>query len=414
MKRQNLLRTSLVMVMTLLISCSSSTELDRELEQSKPKHQMAGKQLFSLFDSFGSFGIWQQYLSELTGCIFNQELNYNEYLPISYGGSSTLYGVCCGQQRALNLAKLQEEHTIDYLLVENVNDLNYMVSDEIVGGQIEDSKWMLQQVVDITPTQELHSADEAQLYWKNHFAEIVNSIDTRTTGTLVHIPYQAKHGGYRLSIRNTPTQDGMIYLYVGGVKFGITIKRDMSIDDVVRQILEYNYGSGWKDIRVSENEIVIAYSGSSPLGVSIDTGHTGLKVDITPSAAYTTQNMFYVGTDTEQWDDTHAWKAWISLYSQYKGLFEYLLEEFPKTKIYLFIPTYYYGAGEAKSRLLFDFQREVATHYGIPILDMTDYCGIDACNYTQYYNEGDVHPKDAGYRLWAEAICRLLDDTVEQ
>lgn len=414
MRKTNKVRSVFLLIIVLLVSCSGADDQDSINIQRRDNHPLNGKHLFTLFDSFGEHGIWQQYLTELTGCEFDQELNYNESLPLSYGGSSTLTGGCCGQQRALNLAKLKDTHTIDVLMIENVNDVNLMTSDTEVGGSMENPGWMLQQEVDLLATTTLYSADEAVMYWKSHFDEIISSIGQHKTGTLVHIPYERSNEGYRLTILNTPTQDGIIYLHVGGNRFGITVTREMSIDDIAHKILEYNYGGGWKDIRVSENEIVISYSGKIDKGVSIDVGKTGLRIEISPSMAYSTQNFFYTGADETQWADKKAWKSWISLYSQYKGLFGYLINELPDTQIYLFIPTYYYGAGKQKAKLLFDCQREVAEYYGIPVIDMTNSCGIDDSNYTQYYNEGDVHPKAEGYRLWAETICRLLEEHNEQ
>lgn len=94
------------------------------------------KEFFSLFDSLGESGTWQDYLVHLSGMFFEQEKNFNTYSPISYGGSTTgVYGDVCGMTRAKNLVNLSKERNVDYLFIENINDINY-VSGGIISGNI--------------------------------------------------------------------------------------------------------------------------------------------------------------------------------------------------------------------------------------------------------------------------------------
>lgn len=411
--------TSLRMLLLLatLAALSSACEGEDELQIIEPSviegpadtiappmtDKLKGKTLFTLFDSFGAGGQWQQVLADTSGCIFDPDLNYNQIAPISYGGTPTLSSGWCAQRRALNLAQLKATQQVDYIFVENVNDVHYMTE-----GSIDQDPWMLQQEVNLVPDHELTSSTEAYDYWISHFNELVASLDQPKNGTMLILPYATSHSGYKLVINQLPTSDGTLLIHVGYNTFGITVTAGMSLEQLMERILEYNYGSGWTDVQVSDHEVVISYYSDAGLIVSVDTGTTGLDISVQPSSSFSSIRLYFVGKDPSQFSQFSCWKKSVSLYAQYKGLFEFLLQEFPQAHIFQFIPTYYYGESTERITKLFDWQIEVAQYYGIPVLDMRTESGITDDNYTDYYSPGDVHPRQEGYKCWAEAIYRLL------
>lgn len=404
---------SLLATLAVLSSACEPDDTLSTLEGEEPwiegpavPHPLEGRTIFTIFDSFGTSGTWQRHLAELSGCIFDPDLNYNETSPISYGGTPTLTTGWSGQRRALNLGNLRDTQTVDCIFVENVNDVHWMESDQAVGGCIDDQPWMLQQEVNLVPDHDLHSWAEANGYWTSHFAELVAEVAEPSCGTMLVLPYTSAHSGYKLIINRLPDHDGTLTIQVGHLSFGITVSAGMTLDELTARILEYNYGGGWTDVLVAANEVVISYYEDTEWKVTVDAGQTGLDITVVPSQAYTSMRLYFAGDDASQFAQRSAWKARISLYAQYRGLMEYLLREFPEARIYQFIPTYYNG--QQRISKLFDCQIAVARLYGIPVLDMRTESGITDLNYTDYYSPGDVHPRAEGYKLWAEAVYRLL------
>lgn len=410
-----------------LCACSES----EEEEITEPAaHPLAGRHLFTLFDSFGSTGVWQSELAELSQCLFDQELNNNQTAPISYGGTSTLDDSWCGQRRAINLVRLAAEHRVDVLMMENVNDIHAINNPDAAKGDVTDRPWMLSQEVTIDAPQ-LIGREQADDYWKQHFAEIVESVANPQCGTRLQLPYEMTHAGYRITLLNKPTDDGTLTINVGSNKFGITIRQGMTQSEVIDRIVEYNYGPGWTDVRTSGQSVVLSFYTDTDMTVRVDAGSTGLEIDISPSPAYATLDLYYAADDTTRWTEASAWVSWLSLYSQYKGLFGYLREQLPDCQLYLFIPTYYYGLSDQytfqydgnvdsaayeqlpwvrKARTLFDVQRQVAALFDVPVLDMNGNCDIGLHSLQTYYNPGDIHPNEQGYAQWAETVFKLTDN----
>lgn len=390
------------------------------------------KEFFSLFDSLGESGTWQDYLVHLSGMFFEQEKNFNTYSPISYGGSTTgVYGDVCGMTRAKNLVNLSKERNVDYLFIENINDINY-VSGGIISGNINDKPWFNTNTYQIQ-INGLSSYSDVVNYWNDNFATILDNIDIneRQLGTSILIPYKKDYNATRLIINNKAINDGNITINIGGKKYGISVTKEMSTEEIINLMIQYNYGPGWDDYKESANSIILSYYKDYTGNISIDTNNTGIKYSKEYTNAITQYCLCFTGENIEQdWCDKSKWTTTISLYSQYKGLLEYLLKNLPSTKIYWFIPTDYNidfnklplrpnGSidldtfnnlpRQINMTALFKCQKEVAKYYSIPILDMREESGINIYNAQHFYNSNNVHPKLEGYQRWAETIYRMIN-----
>lgn len=393
-------------------------------------NNFSNKEFFSLFDSLGEGGFWQNHLADISGMSFDQEKNFNNYSPISYGGSTTgVYGDVCGMTRAKNLVNLSKERNVDYLFIENINDINY-VSGGTVYGNINDRPWFNTNTIQLQ-IDGLSSYSDAVNYWNNNFTTILNNINERQLGSSILIPYKKDYNATRLIINNKAINDGSITINIGGKKYGISVTKEMSIEEIINLMIQYNYGPGWNDYKESENSIILSYYTDYHGDISIETNNTGIKYSKEEANAISQLCICFIGDNIENdWYNKSKWTTTISLYSQYKGLLEYLLTNLPTTKFFWFIPTTY-GIDfkdiplradgtidiDAFNKLprqinmsaLFKCQKEVAKFYNIPILDMNEESGINIYNVEQFYNNNNVHPKLEGYQRWAETIYRMIN-----
>ncbi len=140
--------------------------------------------------------------------------------------------------------------------------------------------------------------------------------------------------------------------------------------------------------------------------------------------------VYYTGQSLSGWNSLLNWSMDISLYSIYKGTIEYLQENLPCAKLFWVIPSYFNVDCDDPS-LLDDFgnycwdkiiatdsykrwvslcrvQKDVCGQYNIPVLDLSENCGININNFMEYYNCGNVHPKKEGYNRWAETLYYML------
>ena len=395
------------------------------------KHNFTNKEFFSLFDSFGEGGSWQKKLSEISGLIFDKTQNFNHINPISYGGTRTGFsGSNCGMQRAVNLVNLQKAgRAVDYLFIENVNDANGITSKII--GSIDDPAWFRSQEIALIPSIQLTSANNAAAYWKANFSNLIGQITDKKIGTVATLGYETSKSGHKIIIEKGPKNSGDIFICIGTRLYGINVTTEMSVEDIILLIDQYNYGAGWTKTVTENNSIVLSYYTDTKYNVSIDVGNTGIEYRIEECKSYAKMTYAYIGETVDGWYDINNWSSNVTLYSQYKGLLNYLIENLKDTKIYWVIPTYFNfnydelpltEAGEIDLEYierklqsinsLFSCQKSICEAYNIPILDIQNESGINIYNASLYYNNNNVHPKEEGYNKWAETIYRLMTEKV--
>lgn len=388
--------------------------------------KLKGKQIWTLFDSLGHNNDWQNTFVNLSGCIFDASKNSG---VISYGGTQTgTIESNCGQARAKKLVSFKDSEAIDYLFIENVNDINSVNN----AGTLQDTPWM--QGDGILGHSIFDSRAIAEEFIASNFENLVASVaqDNRKKGNFFTFPYKATtQNAYRIAILSKATSNGMVYVVKDSLRYGINITTDMSIEDIVKAIEMYDFGAGWTDTNNGDGSITIGYYTTTSSVISFDAGTTGIKSEV--SKTYNSGQLvrYFTGLSASEWTDMNKWVSSLTLSSLYKGLLEYLTSNLKETKIYWFLPTYYNirmdGTDEfvksdgsfdinaymesslyVKKKKLFDLQKSISELYSIPVVDIDSNCGINLFNAPQFYLPSNVHPKKTGYDRWAETLYTML------
>ena len=395
-------------------------------------NKLRGKTFWTLFDSLGASSQWQKTFVKLTEAIFHEELNSPSSKPISWGGSTTgPTGGDCGLARAKNLVSYKDSYPIDYLFIENINDMQ-KVSNGVIKGSIADAPWM--QGDEIVGREVFESQDAAWLYVNNNLQSVVSSVpaQNRKKGAYITFPYKAtSQNAYLVKILSKATSNGTAYVVLDSQRFGIEVTTEMSIQDIINAIENYSFGAGWSDVDNGDGSITIGYYTNTSSVISFDANGTGIQSEVTKT--YNTWQMvrYFTGYSASEWEEMDKWVDSISLWSMYKGLLEYLKENLPNTLIYWFIPTRYSvplnsSAEYVKSdgtfdidkyrqtdayknyKALTDCQKEVCDYYDIPVVDIESNCNINLFNLSTFYTNSNVHPKQAGYDRWALTLYNLI------
>ena len=393
---------------------------------------LKGKTFWSIFDSLGAGNIWQTELCKLTGLNFYSGLNKHN---ISHGGTSSSPEFIIGSLgRAKKLVALKDSLPIDIVMFENVNDLNVINNKKKV-GTINDEPWMQgEKIVAISaPMEDLASAKD---YCNKDFSSILESVpvENRATGNMLTFPYRNnKINGYDLKVVSGALADGEFYISIAGTKQSIKVTKAMSVADIVKAITNHSYTlSGWTATNNGDNSVNIAYYTNKTAEVTFDANSTGVEIVIAEAVKTNEYIMFYKGEGKEVWCDSSEWTDNITLYSCYKGLFEYLRYNLPDADLYLVLPTYYnvdfndaalknddgtyneelhYNSSlQVSWRKLMDVQCAVAELYDVSVLDVCNNSNINLQNIETYYKSKDVHPKNSGYIEWAKTLCGMLKE----
>lgn len=381
------------------------------------------KNFYSLFDSFGESLQWQGILSEISGMNFSKEVNKKTNAS---GTKTGVWGTSCGMRRAMKLYEMTQRQSVDYIFVENVND----VVDIKNSGDIEDRPFFSMQSQTILPNKKFYKKADAIQYWDDNFQTIVSDVKPNIGQVFSINYYDTLKVGFTIKIKETPKKNGTISCKIGSTTRKVYVDVNMSKQGVVDNILEYCYCAGWTVSQNDSTEVTFNSNKETDSEISLDVGDTGLDFEIKRSNAVIPVPFCFVGSDISEWVSKDSWSSTPSLYSKWKGFISYLKSSFPDTKIYVVIPTYYsfkfsdinnnsefdYNSINNSARLnifkLFDLQRNVANYYNIPVIDLEQESGINIYNAQDYYKDNDVHIKNKeGYKLWAEAIYKhLLED----
>lgn len=397
--------------------------------KARPLSLIAGKTFWTIFDSLGH-NTWQQHFVDISGAIFHFDLNTNSKKPISFGGTNSLpSGDDSTQPRAMNLVSYKNNYPIDYVFIENINDRGYGNF-----GTIEDTPFMRTQKVRYTNGEIFNDHDEALYYFQNHTNEIISTVREKKLGTIISIPYQSGSliRGSKVKFLTKPTSEGDIAININGGSYSIHVVPSMTIQDIVDEFTKYSYGQGWSDVDNGDGSISIFYYTETSKRATFDGGSTGVTAEITDATGSGSVNIHYIGESIDEvnWNNADNWIEWVSLFSIYKGLIEYLQTELPQAKLYWIAPfsvgidfasnTYKKADGTwsqdkylnsdlyKKNRKLYEVQKTVCEHYNIPFLDLDSLSGMSILNIETFFYTNNVHPKENGYNRYAETILTMI------
>lgn len=397
------------------------------------KPALSGYELFTLCDSLGQGGVWQNTVAELTGCIFDQAKNIKAGSPLSVGGTKSYgQGFDTMMWRAKNLVDsdyINNEGENAIIILENVNDAS--------SSTAWDSSSEL-----LIPTKPIEG------YSLEDFnAELLNSIsdDKRILNACLRLTKVS--GGKNLAITNLPVKEGDITLTVGwsgpGYKrysIHVTPQEDdnSTRQHILEKILEYDY-TGVTDT-LAEDGISINFSNTTvddpqyiPTVTFEDTTGTGMTVSITDTDnAKSSVAKYFIGNSVEtDWSNTEKWiDGNDTTFSMgWKSTIEQLLLAFPKAHIFVsmfplhavtasefIFPNGYYDTNrynqESRMNIMRHHQdvlKEIADYYSLPFINVFKECGIGITNMLTYYRpNADVHPMDAGYVRFGETVAGLI------
>lgn len=383
------------------------------------------KNIYTLGDSLSYDGIWQNKLCEITGCVFDSKFNIEQ--GISVGG--TLSGPCgnsCAQDRVKNLSNAEKQ--IDVLFIENINDKSFVSNNKI--GSINDEPWFIRKTLDIGT---FNSVAEIESYWESNFTLIIGE---PYVGTALQAKYKSAGKAYKLHIDTAPTNNGVLTINCYGSKYNISINSTDNVDDVIRKILEYSY-VGWNDDFIDGDIILFTRTdeADSKRWIQVDAGDTGITFTLNAADGEGLLGKYYCFTsyNLENYTNKLYWKdsSEISLYSIYKGLLEYVCSTYKKCQVIWIAPprfnlTYIPSSANSKEdgtynidayemstdndeiNQLYEVQKEVCELFNIKFINIEALSGINVYNFSEFYNENNVHPKDEGYYKYAEVIASNL------
>nr|DAF73785.1 MAG TPA: hydrolase [Caudoviricetes sp.] len=394
------------------------------------------KVLITVGDSLSARNIYQKYLSEMSGIVFDDNTNTSNVFPLSIGGTESFPdGQGNGQQRCLNI---QKQHiTPDYILYQNYNDRRRTnIWNKAHGssydyeGTIKDSPFMLSQIINVYTSGDI---DESTIdnYWNTNKRNILDSVKDRKKGTLLSIPYNlSKETGVLIEITGTAKRNGTLQIFIGSVPMNITVTSNMSVVQIVDACCEYNYGNGWSLTRISDSSFKVTYYTETEIKVTVSENGTGITYNLSPAKAQAIYSLGFYGDSAEEWYNDEYWKTSFTLYSVYKGIVEYLTSTYPKARVMFFIPFAFgwlyedpnnlnsdgtINVEKAKEDLdwqaysrLREIQIEVCKYYNINYIDGFLKSDINICNMPTYFYNGDVHPRKEGFLRWAEYIYKFL------
>ena len=391
-------------------------------------HKLTGKKVVGIGDSLSQSGYYEKDFCDISGANYVGVYSVGGTFTPPNGSTST-------QDRVKKF--IESGKDADIILLENINDgwfaYTSLGNNPQVRGSINDESFMVSQYVNVDT--EKVSKEEAVQYFRTNFQDIVNSIENKQKGTVVRIKYNTK--SYVLTVTNDASNSGELVVTTKNTAKTITITSGMSKEDIAKKIYEYAYDGYEKSI--NGNVVTLVAKASTSIIPVIDAGTTGVVVQIETSESATYTNEYFYGYTAEEFVNDSNWKDdYISLYSLYKGIIEYLQMNKPNAEIVFVMPavwnlsyndqsknadcrnsdgsynidkcyqtkegTYY----QRKAKLLRQIQTEVAELYSIKYIDLHKNCGITPFNISEYYNPGDVHPKRHTYTLWAKEIYKLF------
>lgn len=375
--------------------------------------------LYTIGDSLSTGGYWQAKVNEKTGIQFDNAKNVGN-TPTSAGGTITGGG---GSLNALWRTKnlidggyITDGGENEIVIIECVNDLSADVQFDNTAHAV-------------IPTEPI-----GQYNWSDWGSTLLASIpsEKRAINACLKL-LSTGMNGKNLAITTLPTREGDVTLTIttsslGTNSYSIHVTPSDTLSTILEKILEYDY-AGVTDALADDGQSV---DFASPSNVTFaDTGNTGMRVTITETTSAKSSTMFYfIGTSVSQWTDTSAWLDGnnFTFSAGYKSVIELLLNTYPKLKIVLaafpalaatpseyLLPNgnydtaaFYNSTRMQNNRKLRDALIDVGKYYNIPVIDVFGNIGITINNYSAYYHNMNVHPKQEGYAKIGDIVATRL------
>lgn len=375
--------------------------------------------LYTIGDSLSTGGYWQAKVNAKTGIQFDNTKNVSN-TPTSAGGTITGGG---GSLNALWRTKnlidggyITDGGENEIVIIECVNDLSADVQFDNTAHAV-------------IPTEPV-----GQYNWSDWGSTLLASIpsEKRAINACLKL-LSTGMSGKNLAITTLPTNEGDVTLSIttsslGVNSYSIHVTPSDTLSTILEKILEYDY-AGVTDALADDGQSV---DFASPTNVTFaDTGNTGMRVTITDTTSAKSSTMFYfIGTSVSQWTDTSAWLDGnnFTFSAGYKSVIELLLNTYPKLKIVLaafpalattpseyLLPNgnydtaaFYNSTRMVNNRKLRDALIDVGKYYNIPVIDVFGNIGITINNYSAYYHNMNVHPKQDGYARIGDIVAARL------
>lgn len=382
------------------------------------------KELFVVGDSLSAGGVWENEATKVCGCAFDQEKNSLPGYQISTGGTITYGGgKDSGLVRITNIKK--KNYNPGIILLQNSNDKNAFNNDGTpISGNINDAPVIINQIIE----------GNALADWNNDAATLLANIPAaeRMFGTSLQLLYSAS--GKNLKINTAASVEGDIIIQVtmaqtGSLNYSVHVLSTDSISDIINKILENNYTMVTDVPGVDGVSIDFTTGNASyPCTVVFNGNGTGVTAAVTDTdSAQTSIYKIFNGENlTTDWVDPAKWNADPTFFASWKGMIEYAKINWPTALVALLLfPDYYmnpadymntdgtfnqeaYNATRVRVNACYAAQREIAEMYNLPVIDIHDKCGITVGNYSAYYYNNNVHPKNDGYRLFGRMIAKEM------
>lgn len=412
---------------------------------------LKGKHVWTIGDSHKSR--YESFLAERTGCIIDKTENDNakskrDDEPYAVGFNRHM------QQARYIVEKLYktDHRQVDYILME---DVHY----DFVGEPIDHEPFECTEIYTYSG-QIFANSNTAINYFDNNFSSVVN-LFTPKVNAIIRLGYGSISQSPKVSLNGTTNagqatikftdSQGVLHSSSIAIPQGKNLQEALTI---INEIQFEDFGSTWVNAEhhkpVTGDSITFTYIGDlnsedKNLKVSYDFGTTGLAMvaegEIEDSVSYL--HYAFVCKDVTQWTDKDKWiicTAENNSYMFIKGTIEYLTRNIPNVRIVIFtmnniswnfatgiltdsdktqINVKYadgsFNINAIKGSKQYDRQvkcnagwKNVAEYYNLQFIDLADLCGINANNWSEFYNSNDVHLIPAKYDRIAEVLANYV------
>ena len=414
---------------------------EKKIVASKKKiSPLFGKNIYSFGDSLCS-GVWEKYLAEMTGAIFNEKANmltswggtfsgdtggplYNEE---GYGKNGDMPG---GARRATNFINMDEATygTKDYIFFENVHDgsIELNEGEDSIRNAIP---FFVQQFK--TAEYEAIDNNDAISYFNNNFTNLIALFDEPQPCSVIKIKINTF--SHKL-VFSGDVREGVISIKIGNKTFDTNIKDNDSLDEVIDKINVWSFAdtTAWKNSKIDATSMQLIYTGQNEGSkediITVDCGTTGLNSVISDSMSNSIRNMMFKSLDVTKWNDISLWgyaTSYDNPINWWKGIIERIQTRCPNTKMYMCIfPNYAFNDSYIRADGSFDVDSWkkatssyakknrhlltlIADYYNIPVIDVEKEMMV-MTNWKEFFSPNNVHFKNNLHQRIAEIISNHI------
>lgn len=424
----------------------------KNFDSRKGGNPLSGKYLWTIGDSHKSR--YEHYLAARTGCIVDKTENDNikskrDDAPYAVGYNRHM------QQARYIVEKLYktDHRQVDYILMEDVHFY--------FDGNITEKEPFECSEIYTYSGQIFATSNAANAYFTSNFNSLVNSF-TPKVNAMIRLGYGSLSQSPKVSLSGTTMagqatikftdSQGVLHSASIAIPQGKNLQEALTI---INEIQFEDFGSTWVNANhhspITGDSITYTYIGDlnsndKNLKVSYDFGTTGLVMvsegEIVNSVRYL--SFAFVCKDVSEWANVSKWNRLASAdkdaYIFIKGVIEYLTRNIPNVRIVIFtmnnvswnfstgiltdtdkaqINVKYadgsFNINAIKGSKQYDRQakcnagwKNVAEYYSLQFIDLADLCGINANNWSEFYNSNDVHLIPAKYDRIAEVLANYV------